>query len=53
MVEGMLNIKTRCSDYQYDAKGNWIKMTAMSSNIANNDPAKIEKYIIKRKLTYY
>lgn len=53
VTKGMLDTKTRSSDYQFDAKGNWIKMTALSSDINNNDPAKIEKYIIKRKITYY
>jgi len=53
MTKGALDTKTRCSDYQFDAKGNWIKMTALSSDINNNDPAEIEKFIIKRKITYY
>jgi len=51
--KGMFDTKTRCSDYQFDAKGNWIKMTALSSDANMNDPSKIEKYIIKRKITYY
>jgi len=53
LFKGMLDTKSRCSDYQFDAKGNWIKMTALSSDINNNDPAEIEKYIFKRKITYY
>jgi hypothetical protein len=53
MTKGMLDTKTRCSDYQFDAKGNWIKMTAVSSDINQNDPAEVEKFVIKRKITYY
>ncbi|HEV2669232.1 MAG TPA: hypothetical protein VG324_30220 [Blastocatellia bacterium] len=51
--KGMFDTKTRCSDYQFDAKGNWIKMTALSSGIGKNDPSEVEKFVIKRKITYY
>ena len=53
VTKGMLDTKTRCSDYQFDAKGNWIKMTAVQSDINQNDPAEVEKFVIKRKITYY
>jgi hypothetical protein len=53
MGKGMLDIKSRYIDYQFDAKGNWIERTGLPSGIGKNEPTPVEETVTNRKITYF